>query len=65
MTKADYERLKAMFAKERIRYPVSLEEAYNRGIQKCLDLLDGYYGQQDEGETGSAVQDMDVKENIL
>lgn len=65
MTKADYERLKAMFAKERIRYPVSLEEAYNRGIQKCLDLLDGYYGQQDEGGTGSAVQDMDVKENIL
>lgn len=65
MTRQEYDRIRKMFEIEMIRYPVSLEASYNKGIQKCLDVLEEYYRQQAGEDTDGEAQHMSVGDTGL
>lgn len=65
MTGQEYDRIKKMFEREMIRYPVSREASYNKGIQKCLDVLEEYYRQQAREDTDGEAQHVSVGDTGL
>lgn len=65
MTRQEYDRIRKMLEREKIRYPVTREADYNKGIQKCLDVLEEYYRQQAEEDTDGEAQHMSVGDTGL
>lgn len=65
MTGQEYDRIRKMFEREMIRYPVSREASYNKGIQKCLDVLEEYYRQQAGEDTDGEAQHISVGDTGL